>query len=339
MTQFENRYISKDGAERWLQWSYRAVPDQNVVFAIARDVTESRRIAGEQAALRRVATLAARESSPVEVLGAVTEEAARVLEAEAVGLLRFEPDGTATLVAQSRTPWDPPPLGSRFTLEGENVVASVHRTGQAARMDDWGSATGSVAAMAHVLGVRSSVATPIVVEGRLWGTMLAATSQSKALPADTESRIGAFTELVVTAISNAESREALTQLADEQAALRRVATLVAQGASAATVFDAVAAEMERLLGADGVTLSRYEPDDALTFLAHRGTGAELAPPGTRLSHHRGERGVQGAPHSDRPARMEDYRDQRRRHRGAGPRHRRSLRSGRADHGGGTALGG
>ena len=204
---------------------------QSVVFAIARDVTESRRIAGEQAALRRVATLAARESSPVEVLGAVAEEAARVLEAEAVGLLRFEPDGTATLVAQSRTPWDPPPLGSRFTLEGENVVVSVHRTGQAARMDDWGRATGSVAAMAHVLGVRSSVATPIVVEGRLWGTMIAATSQSKPLPAETESRIGAFTELVVTAISNAESREALTQLADEQAALRRVATLVAQGAS------------------------------------------------------------------------------------------------------------
>ena len=141
------------------------------------------------------------------------------------------------------------------------------------------------------------VATPIVVEGRLWGTMIAATSQSKPLPAETESRIGAFTELVVTAISNAESREALTQLADEQAALRRVATLVAQGASAATVFDAVAAEMERLLGADGVTLSRYEPDDALTFLAHRGTGAELAPPGTRAQSHRGERGVQGAPHS------------------------------------------
>jgi PAS domain S-box-containing protein len=307
VTQFENRCISNDGVERWLQWSYRLGPDQSVVHAIAREVTESRRIAGEQAALRRVATLAARESSPVELLGAVAEEAARVLEAEAIGMLRFEPDGTATLVAQSRTPWDPPPLGSRFALDGQNVVVSVHRTGRAARMDDWGRATGPVAAMAHALGVRSSVATPIVVEGRLWGAMIAATSQSKALPADTESRIGAFTELVVTSISNAQSREALTQLADEQAALRRVATLVAQGASAAAVFDAVAAEMERLLGADGVTLSRYEPDDALTFLAHRGTGAELALPGTRISH-TGENVASKVRRTQEAARMEDYRD-------------------------------
>jgi PAS domain S-box-containing protein len=167
------------------------------------------RLADEQAALRRVATLAARESSSDEVLHAVAEEAARVLEVDAIGMLRFESDETATLVAQSETPWDPPPLGTSLTLEGENVVAWVHRTGQAARMDDWERATGSVAAMANVLGVRSAVASPIVVEGRLWGTMIAATNQRKPLPADTESRIVEFTELLATAIANAESREAL----------------------------------------------------------------------------------------------------------------------------------
>ena len=168
-----------------------------------------RRLADEQAALRRVATLAARESSPVEVFEAVAEEAARVLEVDAVAMLRFEPDETATLVAQSQTPWEPPPLGTCLTLEGENIIASVHRTGQAARMDDWESATGAVAAMANVLGVRSAVASPILVGGRLWGTMVAATNQSNPLPADTESRIVEFTELLATAISNAESRAAL----------------------------------------------------------------------------------------------------------------------------------
>ena len=168
-----------------------------------------RRLADEQAALRRVATLAARESSPVEVLEAVAEEAARVLEVDAIAMLRFEADETATLVAQSETPWDPLPLGASFTLDGDNIIASVHRTGQAARMDNWDSATGSVAAMANALGVRSAVASPIVVEGRLWGTMVAATNQSKPLPADTESRTVEFTELLATAISNAEGREAL----------------------------------------------------------------------------------------------------------------------------------
>jgi signal transduction histidine kinase len=221
------------------------------------DRVESVRLAEEQAALRRVATLAARESSPPEVFEAVAEEAARVLEVDAIGLLRFEPDETATLVAQSETPWDPPPLGTRFTLEGENIIASVHRTGQAARMDDWESATGSVAAMANVLGVRSTVASPIVVEGRLWGTMIAATNQDKPLPADTESRIVEFTELLATSIANAESREALSRLATEQAALRRVATLVAQDVRPSEIFAAVAQEVADLFHTTGSVL-RFE---------------------------------------------------------------------------------
>src|SRR5262249_51801335 len=88
-------------------------------------------LAAEPAALRRVATLVAREASPGELLAAVAEEVARVVGAP-VGMVRFEPDGTGTLVAQSDTPWEPPPLGARFALEGENVVSAVFRTGEAA---------------------------------------------------------------------------------------------------------------------------------------------------------------------------------------------------------------
>jgi PAS domain S-box-containing protein len=185
--------------------------------------TESRaraeRLADEQGALRQVATLVARESSPLEVFGAVTDEAMRVLETT-VGLLRFESDSTATLVAQSDTPWPPPPLGTRFRLDGENLVTSLHQTGQAARLDEWTNATGEVSAMADVLGVRSSVATPIVVEGRLWGAMIATTNQPEPLPPDTEARLERFAELVATAIANAEAREAIERLAEEQAASR-----------------------------------------------------------------------------------------------------------------------
>jgi PAS domain S-box-containing protein len=206
-----------DGSEFPIELALGQVAGEPLLICGAvRDLTEAkrtegelRRLADEQAALRRVATLAARESSPVEVLEAIAEEAARVLEVKAIGMLRFEPNGTATLVAQSETPWDPLPLGTCLTLEGKNVIASVHKTGEAARTDDWENATGSVAAMANVLGVRSAVASPVVVEGRLWGTMVAATNQSRPLPADTESRIVEFAELLATAISNAESREAL----------------------------------------------------------------------------------------------------------------------------------
>ena len=235
-------------------------------------------LADEQAALRRVATLVAREASPVELLAAVAEEVARVLDVEAVGMLRFEPDGTATLVAQSDTPWDPPPLGTRFTLEGENVVTAVFRTREAARLDDWAKATGPVAAMASVLGIRSSVATPIVVEGRLWGTLIAVTSQSEPLPRETDSRIGEFTELVATAIANAGARDELSRLVEEQAALRRVATLVAEGAAPTEVFDAVIAEVGQLLGAAQIGLARYENEHEISVLAIRGQSPEILRP-------------------------------------------------------------
>ena len=249
---------------------------------LAASEARARKLAEEQAALRRVATLVARESSPVELLATVAEEVAGVLDVEAVGILRFEPDGTATLVAQSDTPWDPPPLGTRFTLEGENVVTAVFRTREAARLDDWAKATGPVAEMARVLGIRSSVATPIVVEGRLWGTLVAVTSQSEPLPRETDLRIGEFTELVATAIANAGARDELSRLVEEQAALRRVATLVAEGAAPTEVFDAVIAEVGQLLGAAQIGLARYENEREISVLAIRGQSPEILRAGVRL---------------------------------------------------------
>src|SRR6185437_13687869 len=91
-------------------------------------------LATEQAALSRVATLVARESSPIEIFRAVTDEAMHVV-GTAVGLLRFEADDTATLVAQSETPFTPPPLGTRFRLNGENLITVLRRTGQVVRVD------------------------------------------------------------------------------------------------------------------------------------------------------------------------------------------------------------
>jgi signal transduction histidine kinase/CHASE1-domain containing sensor protein len=102
-----------------------------------------------------------------------------------------------------------------------------------------------------------------------------------------------------------ESRGALRTLADEQAALRRVATLVAEGAAATAVFDSVTAEMGRLLGADGLILGRYEPDDELTIVAHRGSHAGTLVPGTRASH-RGHNVTTMVRRSERPARLDPY---------------------------------
>jgi len=247
-----------------------AIANREARDALKESELRARALASEQEALRRVATHAARESSADQVLEAVAQEAARVLEVDAIGMIRFEPDETATLVAQSETPWEPPPLGTSFTLDGENVVTRVHCTRQAARMDDWENATGSVSALATVLGVTSAVACPIIVQGRTWGTMVAATNGTAPLPPDTEPRLVEFAELLATAIANAESREALTELADVQTALRRVATLVAQGAGPDELFSAVAHEVSGITGIPVVGVTRYEPDGTFVILGVAG---------------------------------------------------------------------
>jgi signal transduction histidine kinase len=133
--------------------------------------------------------------------------------------------------------------------------------------------------------------------------MVVARLDAEPLPPETETRIAEFTDLMATAIANAEARAEVDRLAEEQAALRRVATLVAQGASPGAVLDAGAAEMERVLGADGVTLNRYEPDEAVTVVAHRGSDPRRVPPGTRVSH-QGENVTSLVRRSERAARIE-----------------------------------
>jgi signal transduction histidine kinase len=135
--------------------------------------------------------------------------------------------------------------------------------------------------------------------------MIAGTTSDETLPADTESRLDQFTELMATAIANTESHARAERLAEEQAALRRVATLVAEGRLPTAVFDAVAGEMERLLDADGVTLGRYEPGEQVTVVAHRrGPNTQRTAPGRRISHE-GENVTTIVRRTERPARI-DY---------------------------------
>lgn len=167
---------------------------------------ELRLLLEEQAALRRVATLVAQAASPTEVFASVTEEVGRLLGAPSTRLLRYEADGTATVVAARSDTGVEIPVGTRLSLEGDNVAASVLRTGAAARMDSFEDASGPVAVLLRQLGIRSAVGGSIVVAGRLWGVMIAAWTEPQPLAVDVEARLAQFTELVATAIANADSR-------------------------------------------------------------------------------------------------------------------------------------
>jgi PAS domain S-box-containing protein len=308
---FENRYVRKDGSVRVLDWTTTPDVENRLMYAVARDVTERRnaeaevtRLADEQAALRRVATLVARNASQTELFTVIAEECAQLFGTEDVGMVRYEGDRDQVVMASSGTFKAVFPTGSRQPLGGDNVASLVFRTGRPARIDDYGKASGPIADAIRPVGLRCAVATPIMVEGRVWGAMITGTSGEEPLPLETESRLGQFADLVATAIANAAARAEVERLAEQQAALRRVAVLVAEGAPPAAVFDAVATEIEGLLGADGATLSRYEPDDEFTIVAHRGLNATLLPPGTRTSH-KGENVISLVRRSKSPARIEN----------------------------------
>jgi signal transduction histidine kinase len=172
---------------------------------------ELRRVAEEQAALRRVATLVARAVSPSAVFGAVASEAGHLLGADSTVVVQFEPDGAVSVAGA----WDKPgtrwlalPLGSRWPAEEGTVAGRVLRTGQPARVSGHEEG-GPASAWARGHGIRSSAGSPIVVEGRLWGAIIASSTTAAPHPEDTEKRLLAFTELVAMAVANTESRAQL----------------------------------------------------------------------------------------------------------------------------------
>ena len=248
-----------------------------------------RELADTQAALRRLATLVAQGVPPEAVFVATTREALRHFGGGTARLIRYEPDGTATLLANEGTtgphvrvgdPWEGyPPTG---------LTATVRRTGRVAQVDDYREIPGGEAYVRE--GLRSAVATPIHVNGRLWGVIAVGSGQGP-LPRDTGQRMTDFTVLVATAVANAQnlaaleaSRDELARLVEEQAALHRVATLVARAVPPEQVFAAVTAEVGRLHSADFTLMSRYDHSDVATIVgAWTISGADPAPVGSRLS--------------------------------------------------------
>jgi signal transduction histidine kinase len=272
---------------------------------------ELRGFAEEQAALRRVATLVADGEPPEAVFTAVAAEVGQLLGCGFTVLNRYDPDGTAVTVGAWTSTGDtvPFPVGTRWSLGGRNVTTLVFETGRPARIDAYAGATGPAADLARERGARSLVGAPIIVDGRLWGFMSAVSTREAFLPADTEARLAGFTELVATAIANVQARLELRGFAEEQAALRRVATLVARAAPPEEVFAAVAEEVGRLLEAGHTHMFRYDPDGLATVV---GVWARAGDAGPVAAGHRYDIGGRNVTtqvfETGRPARIDDNGD-------------------------------
>jgi PAS domain S-box-containing protein len=259
-------------------------------------------LAGEQAALRRVAAVVAGGAGSSDVFAAVTKEVGRALGLPYVDMLHYEPDGTATVIGAWGEREHPFEVGTRWALDGPTISARVRATGAPARVDDYAEIPGAFADTVRSAGIRAAAGAPIVVDGALWGVMVTAVD-SGPLPERVEQRLAGFTELVATALSHTEAHDQLRQLAEEQSALRHVATLVAEGALPAEVFAAVAAEVAQLLDLPLVEMSRYEPDGTATVIGAVGdhafeTGTNWTLDGPSLAAQ--------VKRTGRPARVDDY---------------------------------
>lgn len=269
-----------DGAEFPIELTLSLVEGEPfLVYGAVRDLSEDKRtkrqlqlLADEQAALRHVATLVARGAGPTEVFAAVAEGVAHVMNVPGICMLRFDEHLSATKVAG----WGSAPfeIGSQWSASDMSMMTYLATSGRPARFENFSEATGPFAAVLHASGVQSSVGAPILVDGAPWGAVVAYSSASQPLAEDAEDRLARFTELVATAISNVQAHDSLQELASEQGALRRVATIAARSSDPSDVFAAVCRETAELLGAKRVAVEQCVPMGEMKVIAEWYSGEE-----------------------------------------------------------------
>jgi GAF domain-containing protein len=292
-----------------------------VAIAISNAEARARRkrLTEVQSGLRRVATLAAADAARDEQFAAVAEEVVRIADVSAVTVSRFDQDRDAVVVASFNDPGFP--VGSRWSFDSGSLQAIVLETGRPARIDDYAPVAGAAAEAARASGIRSAVAAPIIVDGRVWGMVAAGRRQRPGgLPRfagsysgrivlsaeptrETEAVLGAFAELSAITVAKAQAREDLRRLAEEQAALRRVATRVAEGATPTEIFTAVVDEIASVLGLQSIEMARYEPDGTATVIG--ASGDHPFPPGSSWTLD-GPSVTASVFRTRRPARIDDY---------------------------------
>jgi diguanylate cyclase (GGDEF)-like protein/PAS domain S-box-containing protein len=207
-------FVRRDGGRIVVARSLSPIVDEagaTVGYAgLARDVTRRRRAEEEQDAVRRVAMFVAGEPEPHEVFARVAEEAGRLIGGQAAGIVRFDGSRGAQAGTWAADRADRAEVGAPVPLEGPGAVAQVHRTGRSARVHDL-HAVGDPLVLAAAWGrlppVRSVVASPVRVRGRLWGALWAGSLTPGALDEGDEARLTRLGDLTGLAVANAEARE------------------------------------------------------------------------------------------------------------------------------------
>ncbi|MEV4422217.1 diguanylate cyclase [Patulibacter sp. NPDC049589] len=215
-----------DGTTTWISVSTEPLFDGTdaapyAVVSCLSDVTDRRDAESqralhtrEQEALRAVATLVASEAQPLAVFAAAAEHVANVCTATMSRVVRLEPDGTTRLVGA----WGPtatavsPGLGDPVGLQDGSAIAAVMRTRRPASVAGREVAP-DAADDGDPTGMRAGAAAPIAVDGRFWGAISVGWEQGDRVADEDLSRVTRFADLVSLAVTGAEAREQLAEMA------------------------------------------------------------------------------------------------------------------------------
>jgi signal transduction histidine kinase len=243
-------------------------------------IDELQRIAAEQAALRRVATLVASGVGESELLSAVTYEIGRLFGAQRAATMRWEGDTIRVIGDWNEDTGQMQGTGRTYTYGGDTITARVVETKGPARINSLDDLTSDFARARWLqLGLNATIGAPIIVGGEIWGLVTASRVRPEPFPDGAEHRLGDFASLVALAIANADARRETAALVAEQSALRRVATLVAAGRSQDEVLAAVTSEVGALFDASHVDLVRWEGvhDEVAIVAGWRRDGTPVEP--------------------------------------------------------------
>lgn len=221
--------------------------------------SDLQRLVAEQTALRTVATLVAAGGNDAELIGAITAEIGRLFGAQHASALRWDTD-TIRVVGDWNSDGGESLTGRAYTFGGDTITARVVRSGEAERIESEDDLKTAFARERwRELGFRASIGAPIRVDGRLWGVITASrTTSNEPFPEGAEQGLRDFATLVAHAIANSEARRELAALAEEQAALRRAATLVAGGRPQSEVVETTTREAAAVFAADPVCFVCWE---------------------------------------------------------------------------------
>ena len=164
-------------------------------------------------ALLAVARLVAASAPEEVVFAAVCEQVAHTTGASATNVLRYVGDERAVSLGTWREGGSRGvPVNAELDFDHTNsALGRVRATRRPARAEGYDRLPGELPALMRAIGLRSTVAAPILLGGEAWGAIVASTSEDEPLPRDSEPRLAEFAELTALAVANAEERRRLAR--------------------------------------------------------------------------------------------------------------------------------